>query len=184
MDLSKIDISNVVTIIGMVAAFITASVTPIVTESVKNFFQHRTKLKQLKTALYKEMLNNFNLLRLYENATEESEIHLGIEVIQPNIRTECYKQTLERELILFYQLNESIYINLLYSRLTPIVSLVNRGEFAEPPMLLPLRCKHYLEGMSDYVYRGKFDDELVSTLMNKKDFQYLLMKGEKVSKKD
>jgi len=182
MDLSKIDISNVVTIIGMIAAFITASVTPLITESVKNFLQHRTKLQQLKLALYKEMLHNFQLLRLYENATEESEIHLGIEVIQPNIRTECYKQTLERELILFYQLNEANFINLLYSRLTPIISIVNRGEFAESPMMLPLRCKHYVSASSSYFYRDLLDKKLASNLMSQRDFQNLLKRGEESSK--
>ena len=109
--MEQIEQANLVTIIGMIAAFITASVTPLITDGIKNFFQHRSKLSKLRIALYKEMLINYETLTAF---SKEEEASLHPEYIAKHaIRDEFYNHALQNELSLFYELGEVDTISLL-----------------------------------------------------------------------
>src|SRR3989304_291447 len=102
-----------VTIIGMIAAFLTA----ILAEPAKNYFQNMGKLHNLRIALYKEMVHNYNILRRFVLDDFGSEFPPGEYLARHALRTECYKNAIQNELSLFYQLDEANLINSLQGTL-------------------------------------------------------------------
>ena len=108
------------TIIGMIAAFITASVTAFFAEPTKLYFQNRARLNNLRLALYKEMVYNFLWLDFVErgNWDEQSDASVtSVIEIEGNTRRECYEQAITSQLDAFYQLKEAILFNDIYATL-------------------------------------------------------------------
>lgn len=91
----------IATISGFIIAFLA--------EPVKDIIQHRTKLLNLKVALYKELWSNYATL----DVASRHEVPLTMFFYQPSLRTECYKHALEHEISLFYQLEEATMMNSL-----------------------------------------------------------------------
>lgn len=78
-------------------------------EPVKNYFANRSKLRNLKIALYKELCNNYSTL----NSNTRLDLVPTMLFYQSALRTECYEHALEHEISLFYQLDEASMINSL-----------------------------------------------------------------------
>jgi hypothetical protein len=105
--------NTALTILGMIAAFLTASITPVLTESVKNYMQHKAKLRALRVALYKEIWNNVVSMTHFPHRDIECKLELGDELTKHALRKECYEHALKNELTLFYELKEADLINRL-----------------------------------------------------------------------
>jgi hypothetical protein len=104
--------NTTLTILGMIAAFLTASITPILTESVKNRSQHKNRLHSLRVALYKEIWNNVRVLTaITSNKPDEAKPQIVENLQNHALRIECYKQVLQNEVTLFYELKEADAIN-------------------------------------------------------------------------
>lgn len=81
-------------------------------EPVKNYFENRAKLNNLRIALYKELLNNYKNVAMVIRGKDIA-FKSRVKVLRNALRTECYKHALENEVSLFYRLEEANDINML-----------------------------------------------------------------------
>src|SRR3989304_907108 len=107
-------------LIGTLSGFLIAFFA----EPVKIYFQNKTKLKNLKLALYKELLDNYWTLRDMKGVNEKELVKFMHEF---GIRMECYKNAIQNEVSLFYQLKESHSFNVLYSRWLALMVDMRKG---------------------------------------------------------
>jgi hypothetical protein len=179
------------TIIGMIAAFITASVTPILTESVKNYYQHKHRLQSLRIALYKEMYNNYFILRDFDVSKQDvnSAISFIVNLRQHGIRQECYKHALQNELPLFYELTESQLINALQGLMIgvtfslPDLELATKESLEEAVANFSKYSATYKEGYSYAYYKNNFDRKILKSFVESKRYEQVLQDGEAVNKR-
>ena len=152
------------TVIGMIAAFVTASVTAFFAEPVKLYFQNRDKLKSLRTALYKETISNFVWLDFIDHGNWDRDSDLSVKIvvdqIEPNLRDDCYRQHIATQADTFYQLKEAILFGNLYGTLSNIHHFrddaVTQEKQKEQGMVfsgLHTACRTYV-----FLVVGAFDD--------------------------
>jgi hypothetical protein len=92
----------IATLSGFLVAFLA--------EPVKELIRHRNRLYSLKVALYKEILSNYECLTTV--STDELYAASSLSVaVSPIVRNECYEYAIEREISLFYELDEAVVIN-------------------------------------------------------------------------
>ncbi len=188
-----------VTIIGMIAAFITASVTAFFAEPVKNYIQHRTKLHKLRMALYKEIVSNYVFLsRFYDDRPKlvESEPVVAPDIVVAvtglTVRTECYKSALESYLIEFYELSETSAINSLYGTLRylvqlPKTKLLRTGKnisLDEIPNMSKELADVFRETLIVRAHEGRLNKRILRKLMTKNGYDELVTKGNELAKKN
>lgn len=174
------------TIIGMIAAFLTASITPIFTELVKN----RHRLQNLEIALYKEMLYNFLALR----TLDMQDIPLDERVTFINndgLRIECYKHTLQYELSLFYQLPESNTINILQSRIKWIIGLAADIKNFSDEEKIQICLKELVRNTNIFQkifatanFDGTLNNALVKNITSAREFNIIKNKAEEKEQQD
>ena len=181
-----------VTIIGMIAAFITASVTAFLAEPVKTFFQNRAKLKNLRIALYKEMVHNYNILKSFVLDDFSSEFPTGEYLARHALRTECYKNAVQNELSFFYQLDEANLVNSLQGTLMgQIIALSSdlKDYFGEEAL------KHissafiglseaFQELFTTRFYSDELDGKILMSLVTTAQYQEIMKRGKEKSEKN
>lgn len=176
--------SNVVTIIGMIAAFITASITPIITESVKNFAQDKTKLQRLRIALYTEIVNNYYALTHFTMDGTHSDSYVLSGVTKYQLRTECYKHALQNELPLFYQLKEAKLLNLIYGMVNQLMNLSNDLLAIYGRRGLKSASSNFTQHGNTFKYMfttsfacGAFDASILRKLVTPEQYEEVINKG-------
>ncbi len=171
------------TIIGMIAAFITASVTSFLAEPVKNYVENRIKLRNLRIALYKELINNYYALTAF-TVSNQSDFFTPEYVARHELRTECYKQTLQDELTLFYQLVEANMVNVLYGRTNQIINLKSDLTNVFGKRGLKKAPAFYIEFSNTFIYMfvtafyiHTFDTRVLKRLVKPEQYKEIISKG-------
>jgi len=167
------------TIIGMIVAFLTASITPIIVEALKN----RTRLQNLETALYREMLYNF----LFLNVFDMQETPLGERasfINSDGLRVECYNHALQNELPLFYSLAESGTINLLQGNIKQMIALATDiKSFSEDEKIqtrlqeLAHRSSGFQNLFAKANFNGTLNNALVRSIASTREFNIIKSKA-------
>jgi hypothetical protein len=105
-------------IIGTLSGFIVA----IFTEPIKRKIENKSKLRNLRIALYKEMIQNFFML---EQALQEykNDNNSNIMVGQPLLIVDCYRYVVSQETALYYQLSEARLINMFYKLVDMLIGI-------------------------------------------------------------
>jgi hypothetical protein len=168
------------TIIGMIVAFLTASITPIIAEAVKS----KTRLRNLETALYREMLYNFLTLRVLDMQDIPLEERVAL-INNDGLRIECYKHALQNELSLFYQLAESGTINILQGRIKQIIALATDIKSLSGEEKIQMRLKELARNSSIFQkvfatanFDGTLNNALVRSITSTREFNIIKSKAE------
>lgn len=159
-----------VTIIGMIAAFITASVTAFLAEPVRTYFQNRARKQDLRVALYRESL--YNYLYLYGAESQNvSNPFLENKFLwsKTGIRSECYRQAISQDLFLFYKLPEAEDFNEMYAKLHMLSSALDTAGFL-------VLAKAYIQYASHRFQTGRFDRRIMKRLLSPAN--YWMIRGE------
>ncbi len=157
-------------------------------EPVKNYFTVRAKLHNLRIALYKEMIHNYitiNTLNAHRN-DEQPEITL---YLTRGFRIECFKNALQNELSLFYQLNETSAIIVVQGIAEGIINFSNdvKSLISEPfsnrELFLGIQTlsKEFQDTFAFSFYTGMFDLKILKRLSGKEAYQQVLEKGKEAS---
>jgi hypothetical protein len=176
---------NLVTVIGMLLAFIAAFFA----EPVKRFFDNKSKIQQLRKALYKELLHNYTKLRIFSEDTGYLNKEY-IELINTNIlSTECYKQIKQNDSVLFFQLPESIVIDAQYSCLSwlnPYNAIEKKSADKEKTYINTFLhfANTFLSGLIESFYLGELRKEVLKEITTPKQYQMIMEKGKKEAEKE
>jgi len=98
--------NTTLTILGMIAAFITASVTAFLAEPVKTYFAERAKLQNIRLSLYKEIAQNFFMVE--SNLSKNESIS---PLSEHAISIKCYKNVIENNVGEYYRLDDLLVID-------------------------------------------------------------------------
>jgi hypothetical protein len=168
----------IATISGFVIAFFA--------EPVKNYFENKAKLRNLKIALYKEILYNYGSLKSLELSTNSMPFirYMG----EFALRTECYKNAIQNEVSLFYQLEETNAINTLHNGYLNLMKDMRRGygEQATDELIIEKFVElsnSYRERVAVEFYRGNLDKEVLKGLGTKNHYQNLIKQGKEILEK-
>jgi hypothetical protein len=93
---TKIIIETSVTVVGMLAAFLVA----VFAEPIKNRWENKSKLENLRLALYKELIQNYFLLS-HHRIDHDNDAFTPAYVALHGLRTECYEHVLQNEIPCF-----------------------------------------------------------------------------------
>jgi phage FluMu protein gp41 len=147
-------------------------------EPVKNYFQNKANLHNLRIALYKEMLNNYFVL---EVVTEHDVVSNDMRRFLANlIRTECYKHCIQNEITLFYQLEEANRINVLYNALSEkIILKSNIPDISASDFLKG--CQLFCDIYTQTFDKGTFSGKIIRELVSKNQYQEIMRRGRQVS---
>lgn len=182
-----------ITVLGMIAAFITASVTAFLAEPVKMYFQDRSSRKYLTLALYKELLHNYFLL---EHVLDYSEEDSGISrdtmniLGEFNLRTECYRQAVSDQLQMFYRLEEAAEFNEVYSMLALAIQLPSMpgresedgtAEERTSSRLIARASRDFINSVARYFYSGKFNKVVLARLVSTTKYVRIMNRGQYVT---
>jgi len=157
---------------------------------VKVFFQNRTGKQNLRVALYKEILSNYWFLSTYLEA-----YGLSLDISKDSIsgyseyvRKEFSnfsghlfsKHALSQELPLFYQLNEAMMINALYTSLNMILAPPT-DPLTDKRQLDISFAEDYLDTLAREIEAGTFDKNLLVKISDKKTVKEILERDRKRS---
>jgi hypothetical protein len=92
----------------MLAAFLTATFAELLKENI----QKKLKLKNLRIALYREIISNCVLIFNTHYSGKDDEMIYFEMLSRYGLRTECYNSVLQSEPMLFYQIEEAKVFNL------------------------------------------------------------------------
>ncbi len=172
----------IATISGFIIAFFA--------EPVKSYFQNKTKLRNLKVALYKELIYDYFALINFSVETDADFLIPGY-IAPYNLRTECYKQTLENELPLFYQLKEASLMNALYSEIGLILnvsndmnSLFGKKVSKQIPAIYTKFSNIFKYMFVTSFYCRSFDVKILKSVVTPKQYQEIMDKGKEEVKND
>ncbi len=174
ISLIGIVVTAYVTVLGMIAAFVTASVAAFLAEPIKEYFQNKTRLNNLRTALYKEMMHNYTWMDYdYEADTDDFALALGGGAIHA-FRNECFRLALANNVELFYQLAEAPDINIIYS-----VIGGTGGEFPHRNNLQSVvqACRGYVSIVSTKFVAGQLDREVLKRIVTPVAYQSVIERG-------
>jgi hypothetical protein len=157
-------------------------------EPVKNYFQDRAKLRNLRIALYKEVFYNYTVLSesRMKIIEDEAEVAIGDYLSQRVLRTECYKHALENEISLFYQLDEAHMIHILEGRLLgQIMNLYGDmnnllGEEVSRADINPafaMLSRSFQNSFAILVYVGTLQAKVLKKIISKDEYLKLVEKG-------
>jgi hypothetical protein len=161
-------------------------------EPVKNFFQHRTKLKNLKTALYKEVIHNYTKIsKLRPDGPDPADRkqfrqYLG----HYGLRIECYRNALQNELSLFYELSEANVFNELQGSLLSMVMDVpvdGKSLAAQEPAkeltfsIFDSMTRVYQEYFAYSFYKDALDKKIIEGSVTNEEYQQIIEKGKQAS---
>ncbi len=175
-----IAVTAYVTVLGMIAAFVTASVTAFLAEPLKEYFQNRTRLKNLRMALYKEIMHNYSWMDYdYDAGTDEFALILGGGAVH-GFRNECFRQALANSVELFYQLDEATDINIIYS--------VIGGTGSEFPHRNNLQsvvqtCRGYVSVVATKFVAEQMDKETLKQIATPEQYESVMQRGRKTAMK-
>ena len=172
----------IATISGFIIAFFA--------EPVKIHYQHKAKLHNLRVALYKELLNNYYALTHF-TVESLSDLFSPEYVAQHELRTECYKQTLQNDISLLYQLVEANAINVLYSQIDKIMSLTShltstlgkRGMKKSSPPIFTQFSNTFKYMFVASFYLRTFDARILKSLVTQEQYQEIMTRGKEESEK-
>ena len=175
---------TITVLIGTLSGFIIAFFA----EPVKNYFQQRAKLHNLRVALYKEILHNdIKIGRL--DLDEEMSAHtqqVRLYMMHHSLRAECYKNALQNELPLFYQLNEAAVINELQGSLAgPLMDLsidsesINAQEPIDAIAFATFRSVSsvYRSLFAYSFYNGTLDGKILQSLVTMDQYREIMKRG-------
>lgn len=173
-------------LIGTISGFIIAFLA----EPVKTYFQNRAKLRNLRIALYKELLNNYYALTHF-TVESLSDFFPPEYMARHELRTECYKQTLQNDISLFYQLVEANATNVLYSQIDKIMSLTSdltttfgkRGLKKVPPVYTQFSGTFKYMFVTGF-YARTFDARILKSLVKPEQYQEIMRRGKEELEKD
>jgi len=170
----------IVTIIGMIAAFLTASFA----ESIKNYFQNKAKLQNLRIALYKEIIFNYTCL-LKSDLTPDLSDRIRPSAIQRIVNIECYKQAMQNELIFFYQLSESDRISTLDGVIINTLLLVPFSESTTEYTKISYEAFYslalsFMENVAKDFYSGMLDKKTLGRIVSPNEYETMMKKGKKL----
>jgi hypothetical protein len=188
--MNETTITTLVTVLGMLAAFITAFLA----EPVKIYFQNLTKLRDLKVGLYKEMWEIYlvftQIREMPENPTPDmdSELQTAGDVyatsllLKNGLRNEYFQHALKDELSLFYRLPEASMINAMHRILVAIPDMLERDHEDREEVKISMElflivCNGYQDGFSVACYQERLDQKLLKTILGKDEFRKLFEKG-------
>ncbi len=177
-------------LIGTLSGFLIAFLV----EPAKPYFQNREKLKNLRLALYKELIHNFRYFEPFLQAGIEKDLDrqfryfktLGLYVI----RDECYKQAISSQLDLFYQLAEANELNDVYSRLS-----IARDSIAKEAVTarerkqraidaeLAFVCRYFVMSVANGFGVGKFDKGILEHIVDREKYLEILHSATAAKKK-
>src|SRR5260221_14496901 len=108
-------------LIGTISGFVIAFFA----EPIKLLFQNDFKKRNLKTALYREMYNNYRSLEMFiDQSQQKMSQKEGYEFFtEYSFRKECFQYYISNEPELFYQLREAVHINTIYSTVDYLIKL-------------------------------------------------------------
>jgi len=157
-------------------------------EPVKNYFQHRTKLHNLRTALYKELVSNYLLLESF--SIENADANSLVIFTEMAIRIESYQYTLEHNAIEFYGLSEATAMNTLYGSLKILLKLQcmqfpTTGKVIpseEIPKFYSAMSGVFLDAMAARAFEGRLNKRILRKLVKPAAYDELIKKGECLSK--
>lgn len=155
-------------LIGTISGFIIAFFA----EPVKRYFENKSKLQHLRTALYKEMIQNFLMLESalddFRN-NEKSNIMAG----QPLMLNDCYRYVVSQETALYYQLTEARLINMFYKLLDMFMKIPEGGK-----AFRTVSAKDIVEGLVGIVHggldMGTLDKKLAKKVISKQEIESIL----------
>ena len=168
------------TIIATLSGFIIAFLA----EPVKTYFQNRAKLRNLRIALYKELINNYFALTHY-TAQDDFGFFTAEYTARHSLRTECYKQALQNDLSSFYELVEANAINVLYAHISMIMNVTSdltsifgkRGvKKATPPIYTEFSNTFRWMFVTSF-YSRTFDGKTLKRLVSPKQYREIMEKG-------
>ncbi|SRR6266542_3392855 len=163
-------------------------------EPVKNYFQNKSRLKNLKWGLYKELCDNYSWFRTitiqsnlpeYQKLPKET-FMANAATIDQALRTEFYYQTLKNELSLFYQLPETSYIHLLHRNIIMVQEAIKKtGESVTNDSEKMVR---WIEGYCDTfalgLYNSNLDKEIVRKIVPSGSLKEMIRRGKALAEKD
>lgn len=92
-------------------------------EPVKNYFANKSQLRNLRIALYTELISNYFALVHFTMDGTSNDSYMLYQVSKYELRIERYKHALQDELFLFYQLKEANLLNVAYGRINQLMHL-------------------------------------------------------------
>ncbi|MBI3174937.1 MAG: hypothetical protein HYZ25_14525 [Chloroflexi bacterium] len=158
------------TILGMIAAFITAAMTTFFSEPVKNWFAEKNKLNSIRLSLYKEIAQNAFNIRRTIGAFDETIIS---ELSNTVVSNKCYKNILEHNVGEYYRLDDVISIDAVYYWINFMLqpstfSQKNHGELIRKYGLF------FIKSVSDNLKNGKLSKKVMKEAVGKEDLQELI----------
>jgi methyltransferase-like protein len=180
------------TILGMIAAFITASITSFLAEPIKSYFENTNKINQVRKALYKELVDTHMSLARHVFGKEIDNKNYVDLIIQGSIQTACFKHTIQNDVTLFYQLDESGIINILYSYLSLMSNPLGLPKLEDGDtedidkkyiQMFTTLSDAFIETFAVEAYSHRLDNKLLKKIMIQNDYDAMMLYGKLQSKK-
>lgn len=167
--------NTVLTIIGMIAAFITASVTAFLAEPVKSYFVEKTKLQNIRLSLYKEIAQNSFFLNSLVKAYDDENIDLVLDwmMFENWVSTKCYDGIVKQSVDDYYRLDDVIFIDTIYKWIKMLIIKSERSEeiFGEDSRDYAI---HFVEDVSDGLKSGMLNKKIMLRAVSEKRIDELL----------
>jgi hypothetical protein len=141
-------------------------------------------------ALYKEMLYNYIAINTINSHRNDKQPEIGLYMALHTFRVECYKNALEKELSLFYQLKEADGINIVQGSLADgilnfsnDVKSLSTEPFSNSELFLGILSlsNEFQDTLALLFYKKKFDLKILGKLSSEEAYRNVLRKGKEVS---
>lgn len=154
-------------LIGTISGFIIAFFS----EPVKVCFENKSKLNRLRLALYKEVIQNFWVLK----GAKDGDGHVRSILImgQPLLINDCYKYALAQETSLFYQLREARFMNGIYKLIDTVIA-IPFGEKTFRGVSPEDTARVIMKMISESLHAGILDKKIAEKASSKKEVQDIL----------
>jgi hypothetical protein len=174
--------NTALTILGMIAAFITASVTAFLAEPVKSYFENKRIEDNIRNALYGELLDNYHhLLWNVKNADKFQKA--ALKTSGRIVSNECYKQVRQKDIVHYYKMYDSTAITSLNDIVNMLIELSDEKKTEKSKIKqYQLHALLFVEAISNFVYNGYMDRKIIKSTLHEEDYFRLLEIGGKVQK--
>lgn len=160
-------------------------------EPVKNYFADRANLHHLRVALYTELINNYYALTHFTLNGTNADSYTLFHIAKYELRTECYKHTLQNEIPLFYRLIEANMLNIIYVRINQLMNLSSdlpaiygkRG-MKSIPSIFTQHGSTFKYMFTTSFYHRTFDARILRKLVTPKQYKEIMEKGKEYVEAD
>lgn len=188
--------ATAVAILGVIAGFIAAFFA----EPVKTHFENSAKRKNLKTALYKELIDNYEFLVGYGTEISESglkakdpiEFYRLVRDSSPYMfRMDVYEHALSDSWSIFYQLQEASTFKMTYYYLKAAIDFadeLDKGQTTSSSRVsiesVQDAGKRFMEAVETSFYANGFKKKMLKRLAYPALYDIILGNGKIVSQRD